>query len=191
MLCISLYNLPMYYCLLSLFYGHISLFPPPPSHAFNVRFDYHMFCTRGPFQYAIICLGYVGKVIVVIEPFVFLCNFQVFDISALQIFSPMELDYLLCGRRELWEVILLFPFDFIITSCNLETYIFYICVFKLQISFLMQPESLVDHIKFDHGYTAKSPAILNVCYLNHAMHSPFFSPYPTCPNTSISLSLSL
>ncbi|KAJ4846178.1 E3 ubiquitin-protein ligase upl3 [Turnera subulata] len=52
---------------------------------------------------------------------------QVFDISSLQIFSPEELDYLLCGRRELWE-----------------------------------PETLVDHIKFDHGYTAKSPAIVNL-----------------------------
>lgn len=52
---------------------------------------------------------------------------QVFDISALQIFSPDELDCLLCGRRELW-----------------------------------QPEALVDHIKFDHGYTAKSPAIVNL-----------------------------
>lgn len=52
---------------------------------------------------------------------------QVFDISSLQIFSPHELDYLLCGRRELWE-----------------------------------PESLADHIKFDHGYTAKSPAIVNL-----------------------------
>ncbi|WCJ39868.1 E3 ubiquitin-protein ligase UPL3 [Euphorbia peplus] len=52
---------------------------------------------------------------------------QVFDIASLQIFSPQELDYLLCGRRELWE-----------------------------------PETLVDHIKFDHGYTAKSPAILNL-----------------------------
>jgi hypothetical protein len=30
---------------------------------------------------------------------------QVFDISSLQIFTPHELDYLLCGRRELWEVI--------------------------------------------------------------------------------------
>ncbi|KAK3028482.1 hypothetical protein RJ639_040051 [Escallonia herrerae] len=50
---------------------------------------------------------------------------QVFDVAALQIFSPNELDYLLCGRRELWEA-----------------------------------ETLVDHIKFDHGYTAKSPAIL-------------------------------
>ncbi|CAN4107359.1 unnamed protein product [Withania somnifera] len=49
---------------------------------------------------------------------------QVFDISALQIFSPTELDYLLCGRKELWKA-----------------------------------ETLVDHIKFDHGYTAKSPAI--------------------------------
>ncbi|KAJ6985792.1 hypothetical protein NC653_023663 [Populus alba x Populus x berolinensis] len=28
---------------------------------------------------------------------------QVFDISSLQIFTPQELDYLLCGRRELWE----------------------------------------------------------------------------------------
>lgn len=52
---------------------------------------------------------------------------QVFDITTLQIFSPHELDYLLCGRRELWEA-----------------------------------ETLVDHIKFDHGYTAKSPAIVNL-----------------------------
>ncbi|KAJ4964350.1 hypothetical protein NE237_024289 [Protea cynaroides] len=52
---------------------------------------------------------------------------QVFDVSSLQIFSPGELDYLLCGRRELWEA-----------------------------------ETLVDHIKFDHGYTAKSPAIVNL-----------------------------
>lgn len=28
----------------------------------------------------------------------------------------------------------------------------------------MQSESLSDHIKFDHGYTAKSPAIENVGY---------------------------
>lgn len=52
---------------------------------------------------------------------------QVFDISTLQIFSSHELDYLLCGRRELW-----------------------------------QAETLADHIKFDHGYTAKSPAIVNL-----------------------------
>ncbi|KAK6120887.1 hypothetical protein DH2020_045369 [Rehmannia glutinosa] len=49
----------------------------------------------------------------------------VFDIATLQIFSPNELDYLLCGRRELWKA-----------------------------------ESLADHIKFDHGYTSKSPAIV-------------------------------
>ncbi|CAE6150479.1 unnamed protein product [Arabidopsis arenosa] len=52
---------------------------------------------------------------------------QVFDITSLQIFTPSELDYLLCGRRELWEV-----------------------------------ETLAEHIKFDHGYTAKSPAIINL-----------------------------
>ncbi|XP_071685876.1 E3 ubiquitin-protein ligase UPL3-like [Rutidosis leptorrhynchoides] len=52
---------------------------------------------------------------------------QVFDISSLQIFSPSELDYLLCGRGELWEA-----------------------------------DTLVEHIKFDHGYTSKSPAIVNV-----------------------------
>uniref|UniRef100_A0A0E0MDG3 HECT-type E3 ubiquitin transferase n=1 Tax=Oryza punctata TaxID=4537 RepID=A0A0E0MDG3_ORYPU len=52
---------------------------------------------------------------------------QVFDISSLKIFSPEELDYLICGRREIWE-----------------------------------PDSLVDNIKFDHGYTAKSPAIVNL-----------------------------
>ncbi|KAM7260004.1 hypothetical protein ACFE04_015745 [Oxalis oulophora] len=52
---------------------------------------------------------------------------QVFDITSLQIFTPRELDYLLCGRRELWEV-----------------------------------ETLADHIKFDHGYNSKSPAIVNL-----------------------------
>ncbi|XP_057436689.1 E3 ubiquitin-protein ligase UPL3-like [Lotus japonicus] len=52
---------------------------------------------------------------------------QVFDISSLQIFTPQELDNLLCGRREQWEA-----------------------------------ETLADHIKFDHGYTAKSPAIVNL-----------------------------
>ncbi|KAL8115765.1 hypothetical protein AgCh_022317 [Apium graveolens] len=52
---------------------------------------------------------------------------QVFDISSLQIFTAKELDYLLCGRRELWET-----------------------------------ETLADHIKFDHGYTAKSPPIVNL-----------------------------
>ncbi|KAL0923505.1 hypothetical protein M5K25_007564 [Dendrobium thyrsiflorum] len=52
---------------------------------------------------------------------------QVFDISSLQIFSPQELDHLICGRRELWE-----------------------------------PETMIDHIKFDHGYTVKSPAITNL-----------------------------
>ncbi|KAF8083082.1 hypothetical protein N665_0792s0011 [Sinapis alba] len=52
---------------------------------------------------------------------------QVFDITSLQIFTPSELDYLLCGRRELWEA-----------------------------------ETLAEHIKFDHGYTAKSPAIVNL-----------------------------
>ncbi|KAE9616464.1 putative aminoacyltransferase, E1 ubiquitin-activating enzyme [Lupinus albus] len=52
---------------------------------------------------------------------------QVFDISTLQIFTPLELDYMLCGRRELWKA-----------------------------------DTLADHIKFDHGYTAKSPAIVNL-----------------------------
>ncbi|KAK4377364.1 hypothetical protein RND71_003660 [Anisodus tanguticus] len=52
---------------------------------------------------------------------------QVFDYSTLQIFSPSELDYLLCGRGELWK-----------------------------------PETLVDHIKFDHGYTSKSPPIIHL-----------------------------
>ncbi|KAL8242366.1 hypothetical protein R6Q59_012668 [Mikania micrantha] len=52
---------------------------------------------------------------------------QVFDICTLQIFSPIELDYLLCGHGELWEV-----------------------------------DTLVEHIKFDHGYTSKSPAVVNL-----------------------------
>ncbi|WOL09703.1 E3 ubiquitin-protein ligase [Canna indica] len=52
---------------------------------------------------------------------------QVFDIASLQVFSPQELDCLLCGRGELWKA-----------------------------------ETLIDHIKFDHGYTSKSPVIVNL-----------------------------
>ncbi|KAJ3679918.1 hypothetical protein LUZ60_016196 [Juncus effusus] len=52
---------------------------------------------------------------------------QVFEVSSLEIFSPHELDYLICGRRELWEA-----------------------------------DTLVDNIKFDHGFTAKSPPIVNL-----------------------------
>ncbi|CAI9269867.1 unnamed protein product [Lactuca saligna] len=52
---------------------------------------------------------------------------QVFDVSSLEIFSPSELDYLLCGRREMWEA-----------------------------------DTLVEHIKFGHGYTSKSPAVINL-----------------------------
>ncbi|XLR64729.1 hypothetical protein S83_015401, partial [Arachis hypogaea] len=62
--------------------------------------------------------------------FIFNSRFQismVFDISSLQIFTPQELDYLLCGCREMWKA-----------------------------------DTLVDHIKFDHRYTAKSPAIVNL-----------------------------
>lgn len=44
--------------------------------------------------------------------------------------------------------------------------------------FCMQAETLVDHIKFDHGYTAKSPAIVNVRQLNNPLPpSPFSSPH--------------
>lgn len=74
-----------------------------------------------------------------------------FDISSLQIFSPQELDYLICGRQEIWEVMLcpLYP-SYSMLSIPLNKSLF------------LQPESLVDNIKFDHGYTAKSPAIVNV-----------------------------
>lgn len=85
-------------------------------------------------------------------------NFQVFEISALQIFSPTELDYLLCGRKELWKVMFCFSWTQYSTvwSCMMSS--------SYWISFLLliQAETLVDHIKFDHGYTAKSPAIVYV-----------------------------
>ncbi|OMO92775.1 Armadillo [Corchorus olitorius] len=66
---------------------------------------------------------------------------QVFDIASLQIFIPQELDYLLCGRRELWEA-----------------------------------ETLADHIKFDHGYTAKSPAIVNRAFCQFVTGAPRLPP---------------
>eukprot|EP00250_Pteridium_aquilinum_P022187 c25318_g3_i1 orf=376-6123(+) len=52
---------------------------------------------------------------------------EVFQVSSLQIFNEEELDYLLCGCREVWTA-----------------------------------ETLVDHIKFDHGYTAASLPIRNL-----------------------------
>lgn len=52
---------------------------------------------------------------------------QVLQISSLQIFNEEELDYLLCGRREVWV-----------------------------------PETLAEHLKFDHGYTATSLPIRNL-----------------------------
>lgn len=54
---------------------------------------------------------------------------QVFPIRHLQLFSEEELDHLLCGEHELWNV---------------------------------QTNELLDHIKFDHGYTASSPPIVNL-----------------------------
>lgn len=52
---------------------------------------------------------------------------EVFQVSSLQIFNDEELDYLLCGCREVWTA-----------------------------------ETLAEHIKFDHGYTAASPPIRNL-----------------------------
>lgn len=84
--------------------------------------------------------------------------FQVFDISSLQIFSPRELDYLICGRRELWEV--RFFLSSIAYTLIPNLYHFWECINN---HYMLQAEKLVDHIKFDHGYTAKSPVIANVC----------------------------
>lgn len=67
---------------------------------------------------------------------------QVFDISSLQIFTPHELDYLLCGRRELWEVN--FSCAFLHHKTWLEPFI-------------------VDH--GPHGYTLFS----NLCRLRHLL----------------------
>ncbi|KAI5073229.1 hypothetical protein GOP47_0011242 [Adiantum capillus-veneris] len=52
---------------------------------------------------------------------------EVFQMLSLQIFNEEELDYLLCGCKEVWTA-----------------------------------DTLVEHIKFDHGYTASSPPIRNL-----------------------------
>ncbi|GKA88351.1 E3 ubiquitin protein ligase UPL3 [Tanacetum coccineum] len=82
---------------------------------------------------------------------------DVFDISALQIFSPDELDYLLCGHTELWEVkflsfwllVMVKYFKSIMGEHTSKVIIF------------MVTDKLVEHIKFDHGYTSKSPAVVD------------------------------
>jgi E3 ubiquitin-protein ligase TRIP12 len=99
---------------------------------------------------------------------------QVFDVTSLQIFSPHELDYLICGRRELWEAIYYLNFG-----------VFYLAIKYLlsdnENANIFQADTLVDHIKFDHGYTAKSLVIVNVrtflfsnCkqFLQNALNNP-------------------
>lgn len=56
---------------------------------------------------------------------------QVFDISSLQIFAPYELDHLLCGRRELWEVIGFFFFFFFPKSFFISTILILIILMQL------------------------------------------------------------
>jgi len=83
-------------------------------------------------------------------------SIQVFEISSLQIFTPQELDYLLCGRRELWKVFFTQMYFYLLQqNVNYLGYVINLFCF-------LQTETLADHIKFDHGYTAKSPAIVNV-----------------------------
>lgn len=42
----------------------------------------------------------------------------------------------------------------------------FIMLFNIHNFLMLKMETLVDHIKFDHGYTAKSPVIINVsCFL--------------------------
>jgi E3 ubiquitin-protein ligase TRIP12 len=98
---------------------------------------------------------------------------QVFQLSCLQIFSEDELEYLLCGRRELWAV-----------SLGVGCVMVWTCFCRRWSSGdpgmvvftaghadwvwvgdgcgVVQLESLPDIMKFDHGYTAASPPIRNV-----------------------------
>lgn len=98
--------------------------------------------------------------------YLFFFGSQVFEITTLQIFSPLELDNLLCGRREMWMV-----FDIRIHKLFAQPYL----VQLTPIFMALQAESLVDHIKFDHGYTAKSPAITNVLIFQAIILSPQFT----------------
>ena len=51
-----------------------------------------------------------------------------------------------------------------LTHTHTHTHTVLVCYISLNKP-VLQPDSLVDNIKFDHGYTAKSPAIVNVSAL--------------------------
>lgn len=89
---------------------------------------------------------------------VILLHLQVFPLQTLQIFTEYEIERLLCGEQETWVVC--------IGSC------FVLLIWWLQFTLnillllsVLQSGELLDHIKFDHGYTASSPPINNVSIL--------------------------
>lgn len=91
---------------------------------------------------------------------------QVFPIQHLRYFTEEELERLLCGEHDSFAVSLLITY--LIESMVRLT------LLSMFILFLWQLEELLDHIKFDHGYTASSPPIINASVLFIPLYDIFF-----------------
>lgn len=80
--------------------------------------------------------------------------FQVFPLEHLQIFTEEELERLLCGERDFLAVRSYCLIDLVMGNADLSLLISDLV--------LKQFNEVLDHIKFDHGYTASSPPVVNV-----------------------------
>lgn len=99
-------------------------------------------------------------------------SFQVISDKHLQIFTEEELERLLCGERDSWLVCALITcssisFKLVKTFCYL---------LKELLWCFWQSGDLFDHIKFDHGYTAGSPPIINVPPLSSSCLNYVYEP---------------
>lgn len=91
--------------------------------------------------------------------------FQVFPIEHLQIFAEEELEHLLCGEHDSLVVCILS------LCCSLFTWCTHY-IYEVVVHSLYQFNELLDHVKFDHGYTASSLPIVNVSVLTSFIY-PF------------------
>lgn len=113
---------------------------------FNLEYLYLLLCCFLPF----IC--WVNSFYLVWWHFLL----QVFPLNKLQVFSEDELERLLCGEQDTWDVCI-----YLLLESVHILLLFNSCCWCLGFE---QFGKLVDNIKFDHGYTSSSPHVINVSF---------------------------
>lgn len=99
---------------------------------------------------------------------------QVFQLSALQIFSENELEYLLCGRRESWLVS--WHWCYTKTTCLLNFVLIYPvsqCQQMFCNSYILSPIEIVETGCFSHaaGVTTRPPEIWSWLYCDESSYT--------------------